>query len=146
MKKLYIDKSIEIAASKSKVWEVLTSPALNANWAGEFSPGMRLESDWKMGDPVLWKQTDGRVVVEGNVTKVEPEKFLRFTVFDVEMGRYPAAEDDGMTFELKEENGKTNLHVLHGDFSVLPEGRKYYDMTIDAWKKILPKIKEISEK
>jgi hypothetical protein len=95
---------------------------------------------------VVWREKSGKVMVEGNVTKIEPSKFLRFTVFDVEMGRQPVAEEDGMTFELNEHEGKTKLHVLHGDFAAMPEGKKYYDMTVPAWNKIMPKIKEIAEK
>jgi uncharacterized protein YndB with AHSA1/START domain len=146
MKKLFIEKSIEISAPASKVWDVLTKQSYSDKWVNEFSPNMQLESDWKLGSPVLWKELDGKVVVEGNVTKIDPKKFLRFTVFDVEIGRTPVTEDDGMTFELREHQGKTKLLISHGDFAVLPEMQKYYDMTLDAWNKILPKIKELAEK
>lgn len=146
MNKLFINKTIEISSSAEKVWEVITEPRYTDQWTGEFMEGMRLESDWKMGSPALWKDSDDKLVVEGNVTKIEPKKFLRFTVFDIEMGRHVVDEDDGITFKLKESNNKTILHVLHGDFSILPEAQKYYDMTIEAWDRILPRVKELSEK
>ncbi|HEX8974577.1 MAG TPA: SRPBCC domain-containing protein [Patescibacteria group bacterium] len=146
MEKLFIDKTIEIEAPIRKVWDVLVKREFTDVWTNEFSPDMIVESDWELGDPVLWKQLDGKVVVEGNVTKAEPPKFLRYTVFDVEMGRMTVGEDDGITFELTENDGKTKLHVLHGDFAAMPEGQKYYDMTMDAWNKILPKMKELAEK
>lgn len=145
MEKLFIDKSINIEAPASKVWDVLTRRDYTDKWTEEFEKGMVLESDWKLGDPVLWKMPDGKVVVEGNVTKIEPRKFLRYTVFDVEMGRTPVTEDDGITFELMPHAGNTKLHVMHGDFAAIPEGKKYYDMTVDSWKKILPKIKMLAE-
>ena len=145
MGKLFIDKTIEIDAPAAKVWEVITNPGINSQWVAEFSPGMQLVSDWQLGSRVLWNEANGKTVVEGNVTKIEPGKFQRFTVFDVELGRTPVTDEDGMTFELVEKDGKTKLFLLHGDFATLAEAQKYYDMTLEAWNKILPKIKELAE-
>ena len=146
MSRLFIDKTIEINAKVEKVWDVLTKSEKTKLWVGEFSPGMILESDWKLGSPVIWKEAGSKIVVEGNVTKIEPLKLLRVTVFDVETGRMPVADDDGMTFELMSQGNKTILHVMHGDFAVSKETEKYYQMTLDAWNKIVPKIKEMAEK
>jgi uncharacterized protein YndB with AHSA1/START domain len=146
MDKLFIDKTVEIDAPAAKVWAVLTEREYTDQWVAEFSPGMHLISDWQLGSQVFWNDPSGKTVVEGNVTKVEPGKSLRFTVFDVELGRTPVTEEDGMTFELMEKDGKTTLHLLHGDFAILAEAQKYYDMTLEAWNNILPKIKELSEK
>src|SRR5262249_27729520 len=44
-----------------------------------------------------------------------------------------------------EENGKTILHVLQGDFSVMPEGEKYCQMSEQIWDGVLPKMKELAE-
>lgn len=146
MKKLFIDKTIEIKAPASRIWSVLTLPEYTGQWTSEFSPDMKLEANWELGGAVLWKEADGKVVVEGNVTKIDPEKLLRFTVFDVEMGRTPVTEEDGITFELVERADKTTLHILHGDFATISEGQKYYEMSIEPWNNILPKIKELAEK
>lgn len=144
-KKLFIDKTVKINASASKVWDVLTKSEYTNKWVNEFAPGMTLVSNWKLWSPVLWVDINWKVVVEWNVTKVEPGKFLRFTVFDIELGRHNVTEEDGMTFELKSKDNKTNLHLIHGDFSVLEDGNEYYEMTLDAWNKILPIIKELAE-
>jgi hypothetical protein len=55
------------------------------------------------------------------------------------------SEEDGITFQLSEENGKTTLHILQGDFSVMPEGKKYRDLSAEIWDKVLPRVKEIAE-
>ncbi len=91
MLKLFVDKTIEIDAPAFKVWDVLTRPEYTGQWAPEFSGGapLRIESEWRVGSPVLWKDQDGKVVVEGNVTALEPEKLLRFTVFDVRSAGRP---------------------------------------------------------
>jgi uncharacterized protein YndB with AHSA1/START domain len=149
MSKLFVDKTIEINALAAKVWEVLTMSDKNAEWAKEFSSGgpeFHLESTWELGSPVLWKGQDGTVIVEGNVTAVNPNNRLRFTVFDVRSPERPAVtEEDGITFRLVEENGKTILHILQGDFSVMTDGEKYRDLSADIWDKVLPKVKEMAE-
>src|ERR671918_1105470 len=114
MKKLFVDKTIEINAPASKVWDALTKREYTDQWALEFSSGgpqFHIESDWKLGSPVLWKGQDGKVIVEGNVTALEPEKLLRFTVFDVRMVKPPVTEGDGITYQLSKKNGKTALHI-----------------------------------
>ncbi len=148
MPKLFVDKTIEINAPASKVWDVLTSHEHTAEWAPEFAGGaeFHIESDWKPGSPVLWKDQNGNVIVEGNVTALEPNKFLRFTVFDVRGEKPPATEEDGITFELSEQSGKTTLRLLQGDFSAMPEGEKYHRLSAEVWDRVLPKVKELAEK
>ena len=147
MPKLFVDKSIEINAPASKVWNVLTNTGYTAEWASEFSGGspFQIESDWKFNSPVSWKGPDGKVIVEGTVTGLEPRKFLRFTVFDVRSQRPSVTEEDGITYQLSEEDGKTMLHVLQGDFSAMPEGEKYRDMSAEIWDRVLPKVKKLAE-
>jgi len=149
MEKLFVDKTIEINAPASKVWDVITVEEFNNQWATEFSSGgpqFYLDSTWELDSPVLWKGEDGKVIVEGNVTALQQNKLLRFTVFDVRSEEKAlVTEEDGITFHLSEENGKTNLHILQGDFSVMPEGRKYRDLSADIWDKVLPSIKKMAE-
>ncbi|MBT2728719.1 SRPBCC domain-containing protein [Bacillus sp. ISL-75] len=149
MSKLFVDQTIEINAPASNVWDVLTVSEYNNRWATEFSSGgpqFQLESTWELGSPVLWKGEDGTVIVEGNVTALEKNKLLRFTVFDVRSEEKAlATEEDGITFQLSEDNGKTTLHILQGDFSVMPEGKKYRDLSAEIWDKVLPMVKEMAE-
>ncbi|MBT2697393.1 SRPBCC domain-containing protein [Bacillus sp. ISL-40] len=149
MGKLFVDQTIEINAPASKVWDVLTVSEYNNRWATEFSSGgpqFQLESTWELGSPVLWKGEDGTVIVEGNVTALEKNKLLRFTVFDVRSEEKAlVTEEDGITFQLSEDNGKTTLHILQGDFSVMLEGKKYRDLSAEIWDKVLPMVKEMAE-
>jgi hypothetical protein len=80
------------------------------------------------------------------VTALEPNKLLRFTVFDVRSeDKALVTEEDGITFHLSENNGITTLHILQGDFSVMPEGKKYRDLSAEIWDKVLPSIKAMAE-
>ncbi|WP_141604005.1 SRPBCC family protein [Terrilactibacillus laevilacticus] len=146
---LFVNKSIEIQASKSRVWDILTKREFTDQWALEFSSGgpqFHIESNWGLGDPVLWKGQDGETTVEGTVTVLELHKILRYTVFDVRMVERPkVTEKDGITYLLDEKNGNTTLHILQGDFSAMTDGEKYHRLTEEIWDRVLPKIKILAE-
>jgi uncharacterized protein YndB with AHSA1/START domain len=148
MSKLFVDESIEINAPAGSVWEVLTEREYTTKWATEFSGGspFHIESDWKLGSPVLWKDSENKTIVEGNVTALETQKLLCFTVFDTRSERPPVTEKDGITYQLSQENSKTRLRVSQGDFSVMPDGKKYRDMSAEIWNRVLPKVKELAER
>jgi uncharacterized protein YndB with AHSA1/START domain len=148
MEKLFVEKTIEINASASKVWNALTRREYTDQWALEFSGGseFHIVSDWKLGSPVFWTAQDGSVIVQGNVTALEPQKILRFTVFDVRAEKPPVTDEDGITYELTEQNGKTLLRLSQGDFSAMAEGEKYRNLSAEIWDRVLPKVKELAEK
>ena len=148
MSKLFVDKSIEINAPVSKVWDILAGREYTAQWASEFSGGspLHIESDWKIGSPVQWKDSEGKTIVEGNVTALEAQETSALHVFDVRSQRPPVKEEDGITYQLSEEDGKMTLHVLQGDFSAMAEGEKYRDMSAEIWDRVLPKVKELAER
>ena len=147
MEKLFVNKTIEVNASASKVWNALTRREFTDQWAREFTGGaeFHIESDWTLGSPVLWTDQDGNVIVQGNVTALELEKFLRFSVFDVHVEKPPVTEEDGITYELTEQEGKTLLMISQGDFSTMSEGEKYRDMSAEIWDRVLAKVKELAE-
>ena len=148
MEKLFVNKTIEINAPASIVWQALTEREYTDHWALEFTGGaeFHIESDWNPGSPVLWTGQDGSVIVQGNVAALEPQKFLRFTVFDVRGEKPPVTEEDGITYELTEQNGKTLLQISQGDFSAMAEGEKYRNLSAEIWDRVLTKVKELAEK
>ena len=148
MLKLFVDKTIEINASASKVWEALTKSENTDVWAMEFTGGnpFHIISSWNLRSPVLWKDNKGTVLVEGKVTKVETNKFLRFTVSDTRSKKLTLTDEDGITYKLINKNRKTLLQVRQGDFSVIPNGKKYFEATKQNWEKVLPKVKDLAEK
>ncbi len=148
MEKLFVNKTIEINAPASIVWQALTEREYTDQWALEFTGGaeIHIESDWNLDSPVLWTGQDGSVIVQGNVTALEPQKFLRFTVFDVRGEKPPVTEEDGITYELTEQNGKTLLKISQGDFSTMAEGEKYRNLSAEIWDRVLLKVKALAEK
>ena len=111
MEKLFVNKTIEINAPASKVWNALTRREYTDQWALEFTGGteFHIESDWKLGSPVLW------------------------------------TGQDGITYELTEQDGKTLLKISQGDFSTMVEGEKYRDMSAEIWDRVLLKVKGLAE-
>src|SRR5438552_5363597 len=113
MEKLFVNKTIEINAPASKVWNALTRREYTDQWALEFTGGaeFHIESDWNLSSPVLWTGQDGSVIVQGNVTALEPQKLLRFTVFEVRGAKRTVTYEDGITYELKVQNAKTLMRI-----------------------------------
>jgi len=146
MEKLFVNKTIEINAPASKVWDALTRREFTDHWALEFTGAeFHIESNWKLGSTVLWTGQDGSVIVQGNVIALEPLKFLRFTVFDVRGEKPPVTDEDGITYELTEQDDKTLLRISQGDFSTIVEGEKYRDMSAEIWDRVLLKVKALAE-
>ncbi len=147
MSKLFVDTSIDINAPIGRVWDVLTRREKTGEWAFEFTGGapFYIESEWKMGSPVLWKDQNGAVIVEGTVTALEPYTLLRFTVFDVRGEKPPVTEEDGITYRLSEQGGKTTLQVRQGDFSGMADAEKFHRMSEEIWERVLPKVKALAE-
>jgi uncharacterized protein YndB with AHSA1/START domain len=147
MTKLIAEKSIEIAAPASKVWAVLT--ARSGEWSDLFGAKGPVESDWKVGSDVLWRNAEGAVYVSGRVLSCEPAKLLRFSVRSTQREMQPLsgkAEDDvTQTYALAEHGGRTTLSVAHGDFRNLAKGEEIYPAVMAGWDTLLAKFKELAE-
>src|SRR5258707_13328736 len=145
MPEFFVRQSIEIPAPASAIWRVLTDRELSSNCVREFAGAYaELVSDWKLGSAVLWQDADGKFFVEGNVTAIEPSKMIRFTVFDTRSERPPVSDQDGITFTLFEHGGQTRLSVAQGDFGKMPDGEKYYQLSVPIWERVLPIIKAVA--
>lgn len=146
MEPLFVEKTTSINASALRVWEALTNKEYTKRWIEEFGMDGSIDSDWKIGSPVLWKDASGNVRVGGEVVSLLVGKHLHFTVLDADFAPPPEVDvTDGVTYELKENGGATELTVRQGDFGKMIDGKKYYDLTELVWEKVLPKIKDIAE-
>jgi len=149
MNQLYVETSIEIAAPASRVWAVLTSPALNSQWSGLFGAKGAIDTDWKPGGPVNWRNAGGEVYVQGRVLAVEPSKRLQFSARSTNPALQPPsgleADDITHTYTLSEQAGRTMLSVAHGDFSKLPNGEAMFPKAKGVWDQVLPRIRELAE-
>ncbi len=142
MPKLFVEKSIEINAPASKVWEVLTKPDLIKEWVKEWWPDfVTLESDWKLGSPMHWKIATGAIAAEGKITAIKPCSLLSFSF----KGGAPKPVNE--TFRLEEQGGRTMFMVSIGDFGDDPTMESYFLKATENWDRyFLPRIKELAER
>jgi uncharacterized protein YndB with AHSA1/START domain len=144
MKKLFVEKSVDINAPASEVWEVLTNPVLSKEWIKEWWPDFEiLKSDWKEGSPVIWKVKNGLTAAQGKVTTVQPPTNLQFD-FQVNDPSNPR-QPESVIYQLNEQDGHTRLFVSVGDFGDTPEHEQCYPGAEQSWDKSLPKIKALAE-
>jgi uncharacterized protein YndB with AHSA1/START domain len=144
---LIVRNSIQIDAPAAKVWDALTNPAQTK----KYMFGCETVSDWKPGSPLLWRGSyEGKemVFVKGDIVEIHPGKFLAYTTIDPNSGIADAPENYlTVTYELAENNGKTELTVTQGDYSKVGDGDKRYQETVDGggWTPILVEIKKLVE-
>lgn len=146
MKRKTIEKAIEIAASREKVWEILTDDRFTPRWYGEFSLGARPETTWEEGSKVLFTDLSGGGLV-GEVVVNEPLRMLSVEYQGVVFGgEEDYTSEDAMnvkgseeTYLLTDEEGQTQLNVKS---DIIP---KYFDSMSSAWERALRKIKLLAE-
>ena len=143
MKKLFIEKSVDIDAPAGRVWKTLTDPNISREWIRTWWPEFDvLESDWQPGSPVLWRLCNGTVGGEGIVVVSEPYWELSYNFKALEA---PFEKEEVINFKLREINEVTLLAISIGNFGDSPEHEACYAGAVDAWNKSLPKIKKLCE-
>ena len=148
MKPLFVINSITIQAPLAKVWDALVNPVQTK----KYMFGCETVSDWKVGSELLWKgEYEGKelIFVKGTILKIEPEKYLAYTTIDPNSSIDDRAENYlTVTYELKDESGRTILTVTQGDYSIVAEGERRYQETYnggEGWNPILLEIKKLVE-
>lgn len=141
--KLEFRTSIEIDAHPEKVWEALINPEKTR----QYMFGCEVISNWKPGDPVIWRgASDGVDYVVGSLKTFIPNKKLAFTVFDPNAG-YEDKEENYLlsTYTLEAKNGSTLLSVSQGDFSKVEDGAKRHADSAGGWNMTLDALKKLTE-
>ncbi len=142
-----IEKEMQFSVPREKVWNLLTNPAITK----EYMFGCEVISDWKVGNPILWKgQTeDGReiIYIKGNIIEVIDGRKVTFTMFDPNMKLEDIPENYlNLTYELKEMDNKTILKLTQGNFASVADGEKRYKKSLKGWEMIIPIMQQIAEK
>jgi uncharacterized protein YndB with AHSA1/START domain len=90
------------------------------------------------------------IVVKGTIVDINPWKFLAYTVIDPNNPSIADIPENYLTvtYSLEEDNGKTKLRVVQGDYSKVAEGERRYKEAFndgEGWNPILVQIKNIVE-
>lgn len=132
----------------AKVWEALTEPS----WTKKYMFNCAVDSDWKVGSPVMWKmQHEGQEIipVKGFVEEIIPGKLLKYSVIDPSMGIPDIPENYlHVTYTLSEREGQTELKVTQDGYEHAAKGEERYQEAVKGggWSSILAVIKELLEK
>lgn len=139
---LVFRSSIRINATASKVWSVLTKPKMMKR----FMFGGEAISDWKVGSPLVWRMEGTEKVLKGIIVAYEPGKRLSYTIIDPS-APYPDIPKNytTVTFDLTEDHDQTTVSISDGDFSIVADGKKRYERTVQGWSEALKKLKEVAE-
>ena len=133
MSKRSVQRSIQINATASKVWQVFTDPVITRQMGGEYV------SDWKVGSTFGWKASDGKMLTHGTILQIEPEKLLKHNLVN---------PDDTViseiTYDLRQQNGRTILHARE-NFANPINDKEYVD-AVDGWDAALVALRELAQK
>jgi uncharacterized protein YndB with AHSA1/START domain len=126
-----------IRATPERLWQAITDPAMTSIYYF----GSLIESDFKVGSPLTYKQADGSVDIDGEVLEADPPRRLvhSFTT------RWEKNEDPPttVTWEITPMGSETCLlAVTHGGFT---SENATYDSVKGGWPVILSGLKTLVE-
>ena len=141
MKKL--EFTIEINATKEKVWDALWMDQNYRNWTSVFQEGSYYESDLQEGSKIQFFSPNKNGMY-GVITKMVPfQKMYFLHKGEIKDGveQDPIFGDEAIEhYDLKEENSKTNLSIT------MNMVEDYVDYFVKIFPQALEKVKEIAEK
>ena len=136
--------SVEINATREKVWDTLWQDETFREWAGIIDPGTHMIGDLKEGDEVQFISANGYGVTS-LVEKLIEGKFLLLrhradTQDDGKREREKEWTGGAESYRLAEKDGTTTLAVV---FDVPPELEEYFKVN---YPKALERVKELAER
>jgi uncharacterized protein YndB with AHSA1/START domain len=129
---------IYIAATPAAVWDGLTSGDFTQQYWG----GLRIQSDWKVGSPVIHVGRNGTVGLEGEVLEAERPRVLAYT-FHMLVGPEKRSEQPSrVRFEVEPVGSMVRLTLTHDRFE---QGSATFEDTRHGWPAIMGSLKTLLE-
>ena len=133
--------STTIDAPRARVWSALITP----DTIKQYMFGATVISDWKQGDPIVWKgEWQGKPYEDkGVILRLEPERLLQYSHFSPLSG-LPEAPDSyhTVTVELADEPPGTRI-TLSQDNNATEEAQQHSQKN---WETMLAGLKKLLEK
>lgn len=139
-------RSVDIAAPASKVYQMLTGPESYKQWTSAFGEGLYFEGSWQEGQRIRFLTTEGHGVVS-EIAENRPNEFLSIRHIGY-------IDDDGVEDTSSEAILAWAPAYENYSFTATPQGTKLtvdQDITDDfesmpeAWPKALEKLKALCE-
>jgi len=137
---LIAQASILIDAPVKKVWKALVDPEA----IRQYMFGTTVVSDWKEGNPILWKgEWQGKAYEDkGVILQLRPERTLQYSHFSPLSGLPDRPENyHTVTIELSTLRKRTRV-TLSQDHNANPEERQHSETN---WAGMLAAIKKLVE-
>ncbi len=139
-KDLIARASIRINATRDRVWKALIDPAA----IRQYMFGTQVNSDWKVGSPIIWKgEWQGKTYEDkGVILRFEPEQTLQYSHFSPLSGVPDLPENyHTVTIELSPDGNQTDA-TLTQDHNASEEERKHSE---ENWRMMLTALKRFVE-
>lgn len=136
--------TIDIKATKERVWKTLWEDKSLRQWAGIIDPGTYMVGDLKEGAEVQFISAENGYGVTSLVEKLTANDYLRLrhqadTKESGQQEREKQWTGGAESYSLTEKNGVTNLVIT---FDIPPELEDYFN---DTYPKALRCIKQLAE-
>ncbi len=136
--------TIDIQATREKVWATLWQDETFRQWAGLIDPGTYMEGDLKEGNEVQFISAENGYGVTSLVAKLTTNEFLllKHSADTQESGAQEREKEwtgGEESYSLTEEAGLTTLTAA---FDVPPEQEEYFKVN---YPKALERVKELAE-
>lgn len=133
-------KSIRIRASLKDIWDIVLHP--DNQWGLAFGGGAIVETDWKEGSPVIWRDTENNIGANGRVEVHQPEEYLQVHYYD-EVAPKPEATL-GDYYEKIRLVSDGEEHILFVEIGKMAK----HDISFhqEMWDKAINIIKDLAEK
>ena len=143
--------SIEMNATKEKVWNTMLEDKTYRIWTEAFTPGSHYIGDWSKGSKILFLGPGQNGEMGGMVSRIKENKLHEFLSIE-HLGIVQDGKEDTTSEAVKgwagahenytfaENNGVTTVTVE------MDSNEEYSEMFNGMWPKALQKLKELAEK
>ena len=137
------NKAVTINASTSQVWHILTTPELMKKWMISDDIEININTDWKVGSPMVIRGNMSGKNFENNgtVLQFEPEKILEYSHLS-SMSRLPNRPESYsiIEFRLQPMENLTILTLTVSNFpteSIYKHLAFYWNVTLEVLKRMI---------
>jgi len=136
-----LNKSINILARLSQVWDALTRPEL----IKEYFFGTECITDWKKGSQIIFKGVwDGKPYTDkGNILAIKEREFILYNYWSSFSGTEDIPENYSVIrYELESGENSTKVTVMQEGFKTeesLEHSEKNWGFVLEGLKKLLEK-------